>query len=366
MKVRTLIGLALAAACGGANPASTQAFTQSAPTFDKFAIAQNDGDTSEPAAPQDATASQDLTSAGTDCHPHLFARTGEIISHVNRHFFKMLAHAEALIRSHPNLQSGESVTWENVGENGIDRKLVMTLNADGSYSFVLTLNNTTVMTGSIDTTVTGTVTETKGAATFDYSALASVVTTEKSTGQITDTFDIVKDTSRPAGQQEKRSATMTLTAFHFDDDLHGPRNGSYSWEREPGVGGKFQFTDSLVLLCPANPSLLSADLTAVARWYRAADGSVHGRSDAKASGGQITAGNTWIGVTCAQGLSSSVAPPEAYWMMKLENSSGATVVGAVDQLGDAPCDPAFGAVPSLNNNATDYDFSSTVSFPNEW
>src|ERR1041384_8661220 len=75
--------------------------------------------------------------------------------------------------------------------------------------------------------------------------LASVVTTEKSTGQIPDTFDIVKDTSRPAGQQEKRSATMTLTAFHFDDDLHGPRNGSYSWEREPGVGGKFQFTDSL-------------------------------------------------------------------------------------------------------------------------
>ena len=365
MKYTTLCCIALAAACGGSG-ASTQAFVQSAPTFDKFAIAQNDSDTAAPAAAPGGTDTQALTSAGPDCHPHLFARTGEIISHVNRHFFKMLTHAEDLIKNNP-LTSGESKTWENV-KNGIDRKLVMTLEADGSYSFVLTLSNgtttATVMTGSIDTTTSGTVTETKGSATFDYSALASVVTTEKSTGQITDTFDIVKDTSKPA-PGEKRTASMTLTNFHFDDDLHGPRNGSYSWEREPGVGGKFQFTDSLVLLCPANPSLLDADLTAVARWYKSSDGSVHGRSDAKATGGQIAAGDTWMGVTCAQGATTT-APAEGYWMMKLEDSSGATVAGAADTLGSTPCDSIFGAVPSVTNNASDYDFTAAVTFPNEW
>src|SRR5205814_3327966 len=133
--------------------------------------------------------------------------------------------------------------------------------------------------------------ENKGSVTFDYSALASVVTTEKSTGQITDTFDNVRDPAHGV----KRAATMTLTNFHFDDDAHGPRNGSYLWEREPGVGGKFQFTDSLVLLCPSNPGLVAADLTAVARWYKAADGSVHGRSDAMATGGQIETDHKWVG-----------------------------------------------------------------------
>ncbi|HUJ27284.1 MAG TPA: hypothetical protein VLW85_14770 [Myxococcales bacterium] len=372
MKVQlALIALALAACGGDFTPGSpnqtADAYVSAAPTFDKFAIAQNDSDTATPsAAPQDSS-SQALTTAGAECHPHLFERTGEIISHVNRHFYKMIVHVEDLIKNNPELTSGESKTWENV-KNGIDRKLVLTLNADGSFTYVLTLSNgtttATVLSGNIDTTTTGTVTETKGQATFDFSALASVVVGEQSTGQVTDAFDIVKDTSRPAGEQQKRTAQITLTAFHFDDDAHGPRNGSYTWEREPGVGGKFQFTDDLVLLCPSNPSGLVASMTSVARWYNAS-GSVHARSDSKATGGQIVAGNTWEGVTCAQG-STATAPAEGFWMMKLEDSSGATVVGAQDQLGDAPCDPVFGAVPDLNDNANDYDFTAAVTFPNEW
>ena len=68
------------AACGGAG--STQDFRANAPTFDKLAVAQNDGDMVEPSltAPSDTTA-QDATTA--DCHPHLFVRTHEIVARLS-------------------------------------------------------------------------------------------------------------------------------------------------------------------------------------------------------------------------------------------------------------------------------------------
>lgn len=367
LTLSSLSALALAAACGGgANP-----FQSNAPTYSNMALAQNDSDTTPPAtASSPSSSTLALTAAPTDCHPHLFARTGEIIRDVNRHFFKHIRHVEDLIHQAHVVATGETRTWESV-KDGIDRKLTMTAtaNADGSttYSFELdvaavasTPSFVKVMSGSI-THIEGSSEERKGTVTFDFSALASVVTTERSTGQITDVFDNLHDPVKG----EKRTATLTLTNFHFDDDAHGPRSGSYSFKREPGVGGKFQFTDSLVLLCPSNPSNLVADVTAVARWYKASDGAVHGRSDAKATGGQIAAGNAWLGVTCAKGQTTS-APAEGFWMMKLESSTGATVSAQADTTGSEPCDPVFGPVPSTTSNASDYDFSASVSFPNEW
>lgn len=367
----TLSTLALAAACGGG---AANQFQSNAPTYSMVALAQNDSDTAEPAStepPSGATALTEAAAAGS-CHPHLFVRTDEIIRDVNRHFFKHVHHVEELIRDNPTLADGETRTWENV-RSGIDRKLTMTAtaNADGSTTYTFELDIAVavstgtpafvkVMSGSV-THVQGAVEERKGTATFDFSALATVVAREKSTGQVTDAFDIVNDPVKGV----KRTASITLTNFHFDDDAHGPRNGSYTWEREPGVGGKFQFTDSLVLLCPSNPASLSADVVAVSRWYKASDGSVHGRSDAKATGGQIASGDAWIGVTCAKGQTSA-DPAEGYWMMKLEDATGATVSAQADTAGDAPCDPALGAVPSTTSNATDYDFTAAVTFPNEW
>lgn len=376
--------LAMTAACGSSGM-STPDFTANAPTFDKVAISQNDSQTAPPVMAQNSGSTQALTAAAptVDCHPHLFERTGEIIGNVNRHFFKLVGHVEDLIKDSPKLSSGQTKTWESI-KNGIDRKLTITAtaNADGSVTYVFELDIglvpatgsatlTKVMSGSLthsgpqasELTDAGASerVEDKGTVTFDYSALASVITSEMSTGQITDTFDNVRDPVHGV----KRSATMTLVNFHFDNDQHGPRNGSYSWEREPSVGGKFQFTDSLVLLCPANPSNLAADLTAVARWYKAADGSVHGRSDARATGGQIPSGDSWIGMTCAQGQTTS-APAEGEWMMKEEDASGASLSFQLVQVGVNPCDPAFGPVPDSNDKANDYDFSKTPSFPNEW
>jgi hypothetical protein len=371
MKVKlSLLALALAA-CGG-SATKTQDFTANAPTFDKVAIAQNDSDTVAPSMQQDNGGSTALVASDTaspDCHPHLFQRTGEIIGHVNRHFFKMVGHVEDLIKDNPKLAAGQTITWESV-KDGIDRKLTITLSADGTtYTFELDLSagSTTakVMSGTIATTTAGTVTTTTGNVTFDYTALATVVTTEKSSGQIADSFTIVKDTSKPA-PGVKRTASITLTNFHFDDDLHGARNGTYTWEREPGIGGKFQFTDSVILLCPANPSGLYADVTAAARWYVTSDTSVHGRVDAKATGGQFPTGDSWIGLTCAESASVKTAPGEGEWLMKEEDASGNTVTGQMLQVGLTPCDPLFGAVPTLTDNHNDYDFSTPLMFPNEW
>ncbi len=379
MKLTRLFPIAafVLAACGGAT--SNDLFRANAPSYDKLAISQNDSDQAEPTqeAPVD-TLEQGVTAP--TCHPHLFQRTGEIIGRVNRHFFKLLHHVEDVIKDNPKISAGETKTWENV-KGGIDRKLTMTAtaNTDGSttYDFELDVaaagtnpSFVKVMSGSLTHSgpaqadvATATATErveNKGSVTFDYTALAGVDAKEKARGQITDAFDNVHDPAHGV----KRSANITLTNFLPEEgDPHGPRNGSYAWEREPSVGGKFQFQDSLVLLCPDNPTNLVADLTTVARWYRAADG-VHGRSDAKASGGQFQ-GKSWMGVTCAKGQTTA-SPAEGYWMMKLENADGSTFSGQADTTGSDPCDSAFGPVPSVSNHATDYDFSAAVTFPNEW
>jgi hypothetical protein len=110
---------------------------------------------------------------------------------------------------------------------------------------------------------------------------------------------------------------------------------------------------------------VQSDLSTVSRWYKATDGAVHGRSDSKATGGQLASGQAWMGVTCAKGRTDA-EPGEGFWMMKLEDSTGATVTSRLAQAGTEPCDSVFGAVPSATDNKTDYDFTAAVTFPGEW
>ncbi len=372
--------------CSGSS-GTTQDFLAAAPTFEQLAIAQNDSDTSAAAVAEDGAFPSAL--ASRDCHPHLFVRTDEIIRRVNRHFNKLLHHVDELIEDNP-LTDGQSKTWENT-RAGLDRKFTMTRNdnTDGSVTFTFELDIAAVpasgatasfvkvMSGSIthigpaasdadggasDAGTTSSLVENKGTVTFDFDALASVKTNERARGQITDAFDNVRDPVNGI----KRSADITLTNFVPEEgDPHGPRTGSYSWLREPGVGGKFQFQDTVVLFCLPNPNGEQSELNTVARWYKAADGSAHGRSDSKASGGQLATGQAWMGVTCAKGRTDSM-PAEGFWMMKLEDSTGATLTARLAQNGEEPCDPVFGAVPSATDNKTDYDFTQPVTFPNEW
>jgi len=381
-----LLAAAALAACGRSS-ATVDDFRAAAPTSANLAISQNDGDPAEGDDLSEETATAQSLAAGGECHPHLFVRTHEIIGRVNRHFFKHLHHVEELIANHP-LADGETKTWEDT-RGGLARRFTMTrtANLDGSstYDFELDVADAPAGDGAAFVKVLwGTVThigpaaadadagvadagtdalvENKGVVNFDFTALASVSKRERARGLITDTFDNVRDPVNGV----KRSASIVLKDFLPEEgDRHGPRSGSYTWLREPGVGGKFQFQDTVTLFCLRNPAAVQSDVSTVARWYKAADGGVRGRSDSKASGGQLTSGQAWMGVTCAKGQTTA-APAEGFWMMKLEDSTGATLAAQSAQIGTEPCDPVFGAVPSTTNNLTDYDFSAKVTFPGEW
>jgi hypothetical protein len=376
--VYSLLATAALSACAGGG--STDEFRAAAPTSDKLAISEYDGDPVDGTAADSSSSTQALSRP--ECHPHLFVRTHEIIGRLNRHFAKHLHHVEELIEDNP-LGDGETKTWENV-RGGLDRKLTMTrtANLDGSVTFEFELDVARVAASGSPSFVKvmwGSIThsgpasddagaqrvEDKGTVTFDFDALASVKAGERARGQITDTFDNVRDPDKGV----KRTASVVLSNFLPEEgDPHGPRNGSYSWEREPGVGGKFRFQDTVTLFCLPNPAAVQSDVTTISRWYKTADGQVHGRSDSKATGGQLPTGDTWMGVTCAKGQTTAM-PAEGFWMMKLEDSTGATVSSQSSQVGTEPCDPVFGAVPTATDDKTDYDFPadfSAITFPGEW
>jgi len=375
-----------AVACGGGSDSADPAYTAATPTYDLVALSVDDSDAAEPSATANVTdltlpASSDL---GTDpCHPHLFSRTRQVVLNLNILSYKLLSHVADVIANSGAQGVGTTKTWEHVGLLGLQRKFSLTKNGDGSFSFELDFaaaGSTTfvdVFSGQLTHTAASAagvtpavLEETQGTMAFDYTALASVVTLEKESGQISYAFDVVTDPSKP-GKGVKRTETITFASFMFGpNDPHGPRDGSYVFVGERGNGGTLAYQDTLALLCPANPSGLDANTVTEARWYLdSSDGLIHGRADAKAAGGQIPAADTWLGVTCHQGPAPTPANENAYWMMKEEDASGATVQGSAYQVSDAtatPCDPLFGAVPALANDSTDYTFGGTLTFPNEW
>jgi hypothetical protein len=369
------LGLAAALACGGSQ--STQDFAANAPTYQSLALAQSDADAAAPSAAPSVN-QQDATVA--TCHPHLLDRSHDVMVRVNRHFHKMLAHVEDLIQDHPRVATGTTHTWENL-KDGIDRKLTMAraANADGSATFTVQLELKQVAQATFSTVLTGSVTskgfggaadagavltERSGSFTFDYSALKVVFPNAEVSGKVTDTFDHVSDPAKG----EKRVATLVLDQFMADDDSgRTPRTAQFVWEREPSIGGSFAFSDQVVLSCD-NPNRQAASLVAVARWYKTTSGSVHGRTDAEVTGGQIAAGNVWMGTTCGEGPSAS-SPAESFWLIKLETPSGSS--GQTSSAGAIPCDPALGAVPSLGSSANDFDFAhltftTPYPFPNQF
>jgi len=396
MKNRTLPFLvvalcAAASACGGSsnNSSVDPAYAAATPSYDLVALSVDDSDA---AAPSATAVSSELVLAGASsdlgsdpCHPHLFSRTRQVVLNLNILSYKLLSHVADVIANSGAQAVGTTDTWSHVGAGGIERQFSLTKNGDGSFSFELqfapagSTSFVTVFSGSLVHTAASAATstsaavlaETKGSMMFDYTALGSVVTSDKETGQISYEFDVVTDPTKP-GRGVKRDETINFANFMFGpNDPHGARNGSYVFVGERGNGGTLAYQDSLALLCPANPSGLDANTVTEARWYLdSTDGLIHGRADAKATQGQIPSGDTWLGVTCHQGPAPTPANEDAYWMMKEEDASGATVQGSAHQVSDAsaaPCDPALGAtVPALGNDSTDWTFGGPLTFPNEW
>jgi hypothetical protein len=351
------VPLALAA-CGGT--AREDAFRNAAPSTAALAI---DVDAGTTATSTDAGAGALLTGADA-CHPLLFLRTQAVARRLNRHFAFALARIEDVIASHPVLSTDATMVWTQQ-RDGLDVRFTMT-RAGEVFTWKLELRVVgasdaawaIVFSGQIDRSGATGAHQGTGAFVLDLDALHAVLPTRDVAGELKATFSI---------SAEKRLVAITAGGVRWDLGMDGdlarvaPLDATYTYLREPGVGGSLVLRDSMVFFCPANPTLAPAAAELVSRWYRTSTGEIHGRSDARATGGQLPSGETWVGVTChARPADPTRAPAELYWMVKEEDASGATVASWQVQSGAGACDAAFGAVPSATDASTDFDFGAVT------
>ena len=382
MNFRTLIltaPLAVVLACGGSTSTGTgsAALDAAVPSFAALALDQVDSDTTPPAAAlleaPVASLTADLAGPGGGCHPHLFMREREVVERVNRHIYKVLRHVERVVASMPATSTETSKTWTKA-EGGVTVTFTVTLVASSVYSWELAAGPTgttplpVVMSGEIDRNGYTGKHEGKGTMAVDFALLHAAFPHEKAaSGTLEVRFDVSAAARKIAVQAT--DVTWDLDAGKFDGGVIPPglsqaRSGEYVYYRVPTKGGSLKIKDEMVFICGmdpriTNPDLLPADAQMVSRWFKAADGKVHGRSDGLISGGQLVAPVARIvGLTCHNAAADRHMPTEGYWMMKAEDASGATLAGAsagsMMDTAATPCDAAFGDVPLLADSSKDF------------
>jgi hypothetical protein len=357
-QIGVLAVVAAMAACGGA---ARDDFSKATPSFDALALDIGAADAVPENFDASASGAQSLTAADAaqaavddPCHPHLFLRAHSVVAATNGSIWRVLRPIRRIIPFSPRRRDGGTHVWERVVD-GFDYRYSIVKTADHSFTATLQVKKVADPDTSFVTVYDAAVQrdpsnhDGSGTAKLDLDKLASV-TGDAVSGQLTLDF-----TATPADKK----VLVTMVNLKVNSDL--PRNGHSVFFKQTGKGGSLKFVDDLTLRCtgqtPAAPG--TTPVTAVARWIVASDG-VHFRGDAGAAGGQIPANRKWEAVTCAQGHD----PRETYWMVKLEDASsvppGATVFARTTQstvATAAACDPAFGAVPSIDGSANDYDFS---------
>ena len=357
-QIGVLAVVAAMAACGGA---ARDDFSKATPSFDALALDIGAADAVPENFDASASGAQSLTAADAaqaavddPCHPHLFLRAHSVVAATNGSIWRVLRPIRRIIPFSPRRRDGGTHVWERVVD-GFDYRYSIVKTADHSFTATLQVKKVADPDTSFVTVYDAAVQrdpsnhDGSGTAKLDLDKLASV-TGDAVSGQLTLDF-----TATPADKK----VLVTMVNLKVNSDL--PRNGHSVFFKQTGKGGSLKFVDDLTLRCtgqtPAAPG--TTPVTAVARWIVASDG-VHFRGDAGAAGGQIPANRKWEAVTCAQGHD----PRETYWMIKLEDASsvpsGATVFARTTQstvATAAACDPAFGAVPSIDGSANDYDFS---------
>jgi hypothetical protein len=386
MNLRTLFlaaPLAVVMACGGSTSTGTgsAALDAAVPAFSKLSIDQTVADATAPlATPVAAALAADVASAqmmgpGGVCHPRLFEREREVVERLNRHVYKVLRLVERVIATNPVSSTETSKTWGKT-EGGVDVAFTIRLVGPSVYSWDLAAGPTgttplpIVLSGEIDRNGYTGAHEGKGTIAIDFAKLHAAFPNEKAA---TGTLDVRFDVSAVARTIAVRGTGVTwdLDPARFDGNvvptgLTVPRDGAYLYRREPGKGGSLKIQDEMVFLCamsPAvtNPTLTPASTELVSRWYHAADGSFHGRTDGKITGGQLAAPTASIVGTVCHSASAEQAVPdhEFFWMMKAEDTTGALVPGLGMMVnastGTAPaCDPAYGPVPVLADASKDF------------
>lgn len=380
------VPLAAVVACGGTNttgagPASLDA---AVPTFQSLAIDQLATDTTPPgatpapavAARADAIATAAMSGPGSVCHPRLFEREREVVERVNRHVYKALRLVEKVIATNPVTATDTTKTWMRT-ENGVDVAFTITLVGPEVYSWTVAAGATgttplpVVMSGEIDRNGYTGAHQGKGTMEIDFAKLHAAFPAEKAaTGTLEVRFDVSAASRTIAARAT--GVTWDLDPARFDGGmipagLTTPRDGAYLYHREPGKGGSLKIQDEMVFLCamsPAvtNPTLAPAVAQVVSRWYKATDGSVHGRADGRITGGQLVSPiASIVGTVCNAASGEQTAPDrDFFWMMKAEDANGnlvnnlGAVLDAATGTQATACDPAYGPEPILAGSSKDF------------
>jgi hypothetical protein len=366
--VRTLslaVPLALLVACGGPSSGQSTASDLAAAVPSYATVAMD-------LTPTDATASTTapppppMTPPVAECNPHLFVRSEETVGRVNRHLFKFLFHVENAIAHDLSMGTGTSAEFDH-SRHGVDVKLTVTRTGATTFDWALDMKKTAdttfveVASGAIDRAGASAPHQGKGSMSLDLGKLAAV------------TGDEVAGT---IGARFETFASHRLVAVHaagvvWDTDARSPirrapRDADYVFFREKGKGGSLKIAEDMAFGCPPNPDVASANAVMVNRWYVTSTGSVHGRTDAQMTGGQLDALKIAKieALTCHASSTEMGVPGESDWLLKAEDAAGATLFGRESVKGLGACDPALnppdGAVPSLADNKTDFDFSKIV------
>ncbi len=357
------------AACGG-NTASD--FQDATPTYQALAVDMTGAATT--GGQMMAATAVTAPTALDACHPHLFLRTEGLALRANRHLWKFMRHMDGFGMRRADRQSAGQAAWEQA-EPGLEVRWTVTKVSDAVFDWKLELKSaavtdwTTVFSGHVDRTSATGKHEGVGSATLDLTALHTVLPDEPVAGKVEWAFESLTG---------HRKVVVRATGVVWDprNDLDAaalgttPRDALYVYYREPGKGGSFKGSDQMVFACPVTdpPNTTPANVHVVSRWYKQADGTVHGRSDARMVGGQLPATDQVQGVVCHDGAAEGTAQAERYWMMKEEDAAGATVQ-SWGPVGDAAaCDPVLGAVPAVDGPASDFgfgaiDFTSTDAIP---
>jgi hypothetical protein len=196
-----------------------------------------------------------------------------------------------------------------------------------------------------------------GEMTIDLAALRAVVPVLPVDGVLEARFDLAADHRKmvvDAGGVRWAPVGMHACVPRMPEIA--PPDARYVYYREPSRGGSLKIADRMVFLCPDNPDLAPSEVRLVSRWYRLDDGSVHGRSDARSTEGQLAPEQRIVGVTC-HARSADRTADEGFWLMKLEEGD-AVVWSRVYASGDEACDPAFGPVPATDSTENDFDFDA--------
>jgi hypothetical protein len=394
MNLRTMFlaaPLAVVLACGGSTSTGTGSIALSAatPSFSSLSLDQTTADTTAPAAllSSGVASAPTMGPGGGACHPHLFMREREVVERVNRHIYKVLGKVEKLIAANPLTETGTSKTWTQT-EAGVDMAFTVKLIGPSHYSWELDAGPTgktplpVVMTGEIDRNGYTGDHEGNGSMDVDFANLDAAFPKEKvAQGTIHVEFDVSAASRKITVVADK--VAWEMDPRHFDNAtvpsaLTAPRSGAYVYFREPGKGGSLKIQDQMVFACGMDPrttnaALVPADAKMVSRWFKGTDGTIHGRSDGEVKGGNLVAPiDRIVGVTCHNASAEQRMPTEGYWLVKAEDTKGATLVGfssiSLMDTTAVACDAAFGEVPNLNDPAKDFtgwptSYSDNVPFP---